>query len=110
MVTPDCTITLTVPVPAGTVAVTCESSTTFTLVAGVVPKKTWSWPAAPLKFWPKMVTVEPADPLAALRLVTTGVRLTTSKSLKVRVPSPWELSYKSSSFQVWSMLLLASGE
>ena len=73
-VTPDCTRTSTVPVPAGTTAVTCESSTTVTFVAAVLPKRTWRWPAAPEKFAPVTVIVEPAEPEEALRPVTTGVR------------------------------------
>jgi len=41
-------------------------------VAGVLPKSTASWPAAPEKFWPTIVTMFPAVPLALLKPLTTG--------------------------------------
>ena len=109
-VTPDCTRTSTVPVPDGTTAVRCESSRTVTFVAAVLPKKTWRRPAAPEKFAPATVTVEPAAPDEELRPVTAGVRSTTSKSLKVRLFSPWVESWISLSFHVSARLLFASTE
>ncbi len=38
----------------------------------MLPKSTFNLPAAPEKFWPVIVTVEPAAPLVALRPVTIG--------------------------------------
>ena len=49
-------------------------------------------------------------PDVALRPVTTGVRSTTSKSLKCRLFRPWIESWMSLSFQVSVKLLLASTE
>jgi hypothetical protein len=69
-------------------------------VAAAVPKKTWRWPAAPEKFEPTTVTVEPAVPDVALKPVTAGARLTTSKSLYVKLLSPWVESWMSLSFHV----------
>ena len=69
------------PVPAGTTAVTCESSTTVTLVAAVLPNRIWRWPEAPEKFKPAMVMLEPGNPDDALSPVTIGVESTTSNSL-----------------------------
>jgi hypothetical protein len=82
----------------------------LTLAAGVLPKRTWRCPPAPEKFCPVMVIVVPAGALGALRLVTTGVRSTTSKSLKWRLLSPWRVSWMSLSSKVRAKLLLASTE
>src|SRR5579863_4482684 len=78
--TPDWTVTFTVPDPLGTTAEICVSLSTVTELAGVLPKNTDSCPAAPEKFWPVMVMLLPGAPLLALSPVTTGVRFNTSKS------------------------------
>ena len=65
------TVTSTVPVPAGDVAVMDVAETTVTLVAAVVPKST---AVAPVKLAPVMVTsVVPAvGPASGATLVTVG--------------------------------------
>ncbi len=99
---PDWTVTLTVPEPAGTTAWTRLSLVIEIDVDGVLPKSTWRWPAAPEKFCPMTVTIAPSAPLVALSPVTIGVRLTTSKSLNVRLSRPTLLLRMSLSFQVRS--------
>ena len=66
------TVTSTVPLPAGDVAVTWVAQFTTTLVAAVVPNLT---PVAPVKLVPVMVTeVPPAVvPEVGLMPVTVGV-------------------------------------
>ena len=65
------TITLTVPAPAGLVAVISVAETTSTLVARVVPNSTIE---PSLKFVPVMITVVPpaAGPKSGLTPVTVG--------------------------------------
>ena len=66
------TVTSTVPLPAGLVAVIWVSLSTVKLLAAVAPKET---PVAPVKPVPVMTTVVPPalDPLDGLILVTVGV-------------------------------------
>ena len=83
------TVTSTVPVPAGLVAVIALSVTTVKLVAAVVPKST---PVAPARLVPKIVTeVPPATvPLFGLRPVTVGWAATaTTVSVKDWVADWW---------------------
>ncbi len=85
-VDPDWTRTSTVPAAwAGAVTSSCVSETIWTELASTVPNRTWSWPAAPVKFLPVIVTGVPpaAGPLAALSPVSRGVRSTTSRSAAV---------------------------
>jgi hypothetical protein len=65
------TVTATVPLPAGLVAVICVSETTVTALARVAPNPTDVAPVNPL---PITVTVvpPPAPPLVGLIAVTTG--------------------------------------
>ena len=65
------TVTLTVPAPAGLLAVIVVALTTMTLVAAVAPNLT---DVAPVKPVPVIVTRVPpaAGPLVGLRPVTVG--------------------------------------
>ena len=65
------TVTSTVPLPAGLVAVICVSLSTVTLLAATCPKETL---VAPVKLVPVMATAVPpaAGPLAGLILNTVG--------------------------------------
>jgi len=62
------------------------SLSTIAELEAVLPKNTERCPAAPEKFWPVMVSTLPAAPLPALRPVTMGARLTTSKSFSASRP------------------------
>ena len=70
--TPDWTVTSTVPTPLGTSTESCVSLSTVTELAATLPKSTESCPAAPEKFWPLTMIVLLAAPLVALRPVTIG--------------------------------------
>src|SRR5262245_35464556 len=83
-VVPDWTRTSTVPAAwAGAAATTWVSERIVTEVDSAIPKSTCSWPAAPEKLRPEIVTaVPPVDgPEVILRPVTTGVRSTTSNAV-----------------------------
>lgn len=68
------TVTCTLPVPAGEMAVMLLAEFTVTPVAGIVPKFT---AVTPLRLVPAIVTVVPpaAGPLAGVTAVTTEVEV-----------------------------------
>ena len=71
------TVMLTVPVPAGEVALTCVAETTVKLEAAAVPK----WTAlAPVRLVPVTVTTVPpaVEPLAGFNPLTVGAGVTVS--------------------------------
>jgi hypothetical protein len=82
------TVTSTVPVPAGAVAVIWESSVTVNEVAEFEPNLT---ALAPVKFVPVIVTLVPTGPLPGEKLVIVGgwtVVVTVKFVLLVAVPPP----------------------
>ena len=87
------TVTSTVPVPAGEVAVMVDGLTTVNAVAATTPNLTL---LAPVKFVPVMVTVVPpaAGPKVGLSAVTIGATSARSKLLLVAEMAIGEFSVR----------------